>query len=368
MQVLVTGAQGFIGKNLILRLKEDKKYSILTFCRYDDVDDLYEQIAIADVVVHLAGENRPKDITAFEKVNYGLTQSICDSIIASGRKIPLLIASSIQANQNNPYGESKLSAELAVEKLFKKTGNPVFIYRLPNVFGKWCKPNYNSVVATFCYNVAHDLPLQVNDESAQLKLVYVDDVVAEFIRAIQFGAEGIRKPEITPEYSITIGELARQIKAFKDSRKSLVTEPVGKGLIRALYSTYISYLEPDQFSYYIPRHDDQRGVFVEIIKTKDSGQISYFTALPGVTRGRHYHHSKTEKFLVIKGKARFGFRHLITGETFTIFTCGDEPQIVDSVPGWIHDITNVGEDEILVMLWANEIFNRNNPDTISAEM
>ena len=368
MRVLVTGARGFIGKNLIVHLEEDDQFSVLSYSRENSLDGLVGLVDQADAIIHLAGENRPEDVSAFEKVNAGLTQSLCDAVRTTGRQIPMVLASSTQARLDNPYGQSKRSAEEIVESLANETGNPAYIYRLPGVFGKWCKPNYNSVVATFCHNIAQNLPIQINDPAVSIRLVYVDDVVEAFVRAIQQSGKGVSNPSITPEYSITLGELADQIKAFKNCRDSLISEQVGNGLVRALYSTYVSYLKPDQFSYSLPKYGDERGVFVEMLKTKESGQFSFFTAHPGVTRGGHYHHTKTEKFLVIKGNARFGFRHIISGETYELLTSGDEPKVVDTVPGWTHDITNVGEEEMVVMLWANEIFDRDKPDTIAAKV
>jgi len=368
MRVLVTGSQGFIGKNLIVHLEQDDQISVLTFSRDNIIDELVLLIEQADAIVHLAGENRPKDISAFEEVNAGLTLSLCDAIQATGRKIPIVLASSIQADLDNPYGQSKLAAERVVEALAHDTGNPVYIYRLPGVFGKWCKPNYNSVVATFCHNISQDLPVQINDPAASVRLVYVDDVVDAFVKAIHNSNDGVSKPPIQPEYSIKLGDLADQIKAFKNCRESLISEQVGNGLVRALYSTYVSYLTPNQFSYPVPKYGDERGVFVEMLKTKESGQFSFFTAHPGVTRGGHYHHTKTEKFLVIKGSARFGFRHIVSGETYELYTSGDKPQVVDTVPGWIHDITNMGDEEMIVVLWANEIFDCDKPDTIAVKV
>jgi UDP-2-acetamido-2,6-beta-L-arabino-hexul-4-ose reductase len=368
MDVLVTGANGFIGKNLVVHLKEHRQFSVLTFTRENTLDELQGIVEQSDAVIHLAGENRPQKISDFETVNSGLTQSLCDGIRTSGRKISLVLVSSIQVDQNTPYGKSKLVAEQAVEALASDTGNPCFVFRLPNVFGKWCKPNYNSVVATFCHNIANDIPIQIKDESTKLDLVYIDDVVADFIRMIQQESEGVARRVVEPQYNITLGEVADQIRAFKNCRVNLISEQVGTGFVRALYSTYVSYLKPEQFSYSIPCYSDERGVFVEMLKTKDSGQFSFFTAHPNVTRGGHYHHSKTEKFLVIKGKARFGFRHIVTNKTYELFTSGDVPQVVDTVPGWTHDITNVGDEEMVVMLWANEIFDRDHPDTVAAKV
>lgn len=368
MRILVTGSKGFIGSNLVVRLSETKDHEVIGFDCDDSLAGLQDKIRQVDAVVHLAGINRPKDVKEFEAGNADLTTHLCDLIAVTGRRIPLILSSSIQAGLANPYGESKLSAERAVEALAEKTGNPVAIYRLPNVFGKWCRPNYNSVVATFCHNIANDLPIKINDPSTLLSLVYVDDVISSFMKALTYPCEGLCRKEVAPVYSIALGDLAAQIDAFKACRESLVSERVGSGLVRALYATYVSYLPSTKFAYEIPRHGDERGMFVEMLKTQDSGQFSFFTAHPGITRGGHYHHTKTEKFLVIKGAARFGFRHIVSGEHFELFTSGDKPQVVETVPGWTHDITNVGDDEMIVMLWANEIFDRERPDTIACKV
>lgn len=373
-RVLVTGANGFIGKNLVVRLRELPRFAVAEFVRGDDVAALPQLLAQADAVVHLAGENRPADPNAFEQVNTGLTVAICNAIAAQvasgGRRVPLVFASSTQAERDNPYGQSKLAAEHAVKALAHDAGNPAAVFRLPGVFGKWCKPNYNSVVATFCHNIARGLPVQINDPSASLQLVYVDDVVASLVAAVDSmllpNAAGVSQGVVAPLYNTTLGELAAQIQAFGDCRTSLMSERVGTGLVRALYATYVSYLPNDRFAYEVQQHADPRGVFVEMLKTPDSGQFSYFTAHPGITRGGHYHHTKTEKFLVIKGTGLFRFRHLLTDEHFELTTSGDKPQVVDTIPGWVHDITNTGQDELVVMLWANEVFDHTNPDTVAA--
>jgi UDP-2-acetamido-2,6-beta-L-arabino-hexul-4-ose reductase len=364
MKVLITGANGFVGKNLTIHLQE-KGVEVVRFTHDmvpSDLNDCLEGVAF---IFHLAGVNRPKDIAEFAEGNASLTEKLCDSIRSSGRSIPVIYTSSIQAEVDNPYGVSKLAAEGALVMLEKDTGSPVYLYRLPNVFGKWSRPNYNSAVATFCHNIANDIPIQINDSSAQVRLVYIDDVVKDFMHLMETQPNGVVRPEVSPIYSIAVGELARQIKLFKLSRESMVTEAVGTGLTRALYSTYLSFLNPEQFSYAVPIHADPRGKFVEMLKTKDSGQFSFFTAHPGITRGGHYHHSKNEKFLVIQGKARFGFRQIVTGETYEKYTDGDLPEIVETVPGWSHDITNIGENEMIVLLWANEIFDRQHPDTVT---
>lgn len=373
MRVLITGAGGFIGKNLGVRLSELPDWSVIPFVRDTPAESFPDLLEGADAVVHLAGENRPKDVADFRRVNAELTEALCQAIEASGRQIPIILASSTQAALSNPYGESKRAAELAVEGLAKRTGNPARIYRLPGVFGKWCRPNYNSVVATFCHNIANDLPIQINDPAAVIKLVYVDDVLDEFIDALGdlsgLGGDTVDVNGcVEPEHTISLGDLANQIQAFGNCREDLIVERVGAGLVRALYSTYVSYLPLAKFSYELPKYGDERGVFVEFLKTQDSGQFSFFTAHPGITRGEHYHHSKTEKFLVIKGKARFGFRNVLTHETFEIDTEGDVPRVVETIPGWAHDITNVGDDEMVVMLWANENFDRSRPDTIACKV
>ena len=363
MKVLITGADGFVGKNLQAHLGERSDVEVLRFTRDDSMAVLPSLVAQADFVFHLAGVNRPEDPDEFKRGNSDLTRTLCDAIVSSGRQIPLLYTSSIQAELSNPYGVSKRGAEEALQALATQQGSPVYLFRLPNVFGKWARPNYNSAVATFCHNVARDLPLQINDPQARITLVYIDDVIKCFIAVMDGQQAGQSFVSVTPEYSITVGELAEQLHTFRDSRASMITEPVGTGLVRALYSTYLSYLPPERFTYQVPKYGDPRGVFVEMLKTKDSGQFSYFTAHPGITRGGHYHHSKTEKFLVIKGKACFRFRHIISGEFYELFTDGEHPEIVETVPGWTHDITNVGDDEMVVMLWANEIFDREHPDT-----
>jgi UDP-2-acetamido-2,6-beta-L-arabino-hexul-4-ose reductase len=377
MRILVTGARGFIGKNLVVRLQEASEYEIVPFARGDAVADLPRLLGGVDAVVHLAGVNRPANVAEFATGNTDLTRALCEAIAGARRRIPLVMTSSRHAatadapgtsDFHRAYGRSKRDAEHVAEQLSEKSGTPVVIYRLPGVFGKWCRPNYNSVVATFCHNVANGLAIQVNDPAAPLQLVYVDDVVAAIIGALSSVPAGVTRAEVAPEYTTTLGELAARIQGFRRSREDLVIDRVGTGLTRALYATYVSYLPPRDFAYDLTPRGDARGMFAELLKTGDSGQFSFFTAHPGVTRGGHYHHTKTEKFIVVKGKARFGFRHVLTGERHHIDTSGDAPQVVETVPGWAHDVTNVGDDEMVVMLWANEIFDRDKPDTIMAQV
>ncbi|MBF39160.1 UDP-2-acetamido-2,6-beta-L-arabino-hexul-4-ose reductase [Idiomarina sp. UBA4520] len=373
MKLLITGANGFVGKNLTAHIDEMEGIEYVKFTKDHKVSELNELLKGVDCVIHLAGVNRPENKSEFFEGNTDLTKELLKTLSEQPKPLPVIYSSSIQAERDNAYGKSKRQAEELVKSYAEDNATPAKVYRLANVFGKWCKPNYNSMVATFCHNIARDLPIQVNDADAKVKLVYIDDVVKEFIGAACDLVSGKNKneqneklSEVLPVYEQTVGSIAEQLRLFKNSRDTLVTEKVGDGFTRKLYSTYVSYLPKDRFSYEVPKHGDERGVFVEMLKTKDSGQFSFFTAHPGVTRGGHYHHTKNEKFLVIKGKAHFGFRHMVTNEYHELFTSGDKPEIVETAPGWSHDITNVGEHEMVVMLWANEIFDRDNPDTYYA--
>jgi UDP-2-acetamido-2,6-beta-L-arabino-hexul-4-ose reductase len=366
LRILITGADGFIAKNLRVRLRELGHNDVEGITRGTPAA-LDAAVARAEFVFHLAGVNRTSDDSEFARGNAGFTERLCAALRAAGRLVPIAYSSSIQAGRDNPYGRSKLAAEEILVNHGRDTGTPLWLYRLPNVFGKWSRPNYNSAVATFCHQVARGLPLTVHDPAAPLRLVYVDDVVASFIALLD-------KPpapgfvDAQPVYETTVGDVARQLTEFAASRATLVTPRVGAGLVRALYSTYVSFLPKDSFAYDVKLHSDPRGTFVEMLKTPDCGQFSYFTAGPGVTRGEHYHHSKTEKFLVIQGSAHFGFRHIDTGETHEITVRGGEGRIVETIPGWTHNISNVGDDQLIVMLWANEIFDRERPDTVGMKV
>ena len=366
MNVLVTGADGFIGKNLCVALREREGFEVLPVTRATDAEALAGMVARVDAVVHLAGVNRPQDVAEFTTGNADFTASLCEAMLHTGRTIPVVFASSIQAEHDNPYGASKRAAEDHLRRYGQASGADVALYRLANVFGKWSRPNYNSAVATFCHNIARGLPIQINDPNAEVRLIYIDDVVDALLAFLASPCAGVRQCEAGPVHAITVGALAKQIEAFKTVRDTLVSERVGTGLVRALYATYVSFLPPEAFSYGVPKYGDARGVFVEMLKTPDCGQFSFFTAHPGITRGGHYHHTKTEKFLVIKGRARYRFRHLLTDETFEVDSDGTSPLVVETIPGWAHDITTIGDDELVVMLWANEIFDRQKPDTVAS--
>lgn len=363
-RVVITGADGFIGRNLALRLSEIGM-EVAALTRASSVDDWHRAIAAADGVVHLAGANRPADPAEFMAVNAGSAAMLADAIAAAGRPVRVIYASSAKATDDTDYGRSKRAGEGHLLSLGERTGSPVHVFRLPNVFGKWARPNYNSAVATFCHKVAREQPITVDDADAPLTLVYIDDVVATFVDVLRGGAAS-GFGEVAPIYRTTVGEVARVIRGFRADRAENLIDQVGTGLRRALYATYVAALPPREFAYPITSHRDPRGAFSEMLKTRTSGQFSYFSAHPGVTRGGHYHHTKTEKFLIVHGQALFRFRHMLTGETHEVRTSDAEPVIVETVPGWAHDVTNVGDQVMVSLLWANEVFDREHPDTIAA--
>ena len=366
MKIVVTGSQGFIGKNLCAFLRE-QQHEVMEIHRETDQKDILFYLSLADFVFHLAGINRPVNPVEFDSGNVGVTRFIVDSLVDLNRSVPVVLTSSTQAVGDNDYGVSKCASEKIVLSYSVATGADCYIYRLPNVFGKWCKPNYNSFVATFCNNAHTGIDILVHEAEAPIRLVYIDDVCASFLELLD-GKVASGFHEIPVQFNTTVGEVANIISSFKFSRTLLMTERVGTDLTRALYSTYLSYTRPEHFIYSVPSYADERGVFCEMLKTKDSGQFSFFTAHPGITRGGHYHHTKNEKFLVIKGRAQFKFENISTLERHQLTVTGDSPEIVETVPGWSHDITNIGDDELIVMLWANEIFDRERPDTFAKEL
>lgn len=368
MRIAITGARGFIARNLLVRLSELGHDDLGAISHDASKQAMADGLAGADIVFHLAGVNRPDAPGEFETGNRGFSEQLCEMLAEVAPKAAIIFASSTQAALDNDYGRSKRAAENVLAAHGRAHGATVSICRLTNVFGKWARPNYNSAVATFCHNIARGLPITILDPRSPLRLVYVDDVIARFVEMLRPESRVDGLNEVGPEYESTVGEVAALLGSFRDSRASLLSPRVGTGFVRALYSTYVSYLPTDAFAYDVPMYTDPRGTFAEMLKTPDCGQFSFFTAHPGVTRGEHYHHSKTEKFLVIKGRAAFGFRHIETGERHSIETSGDKAQIVETVPGWTHNITNIGNDEMVVMLWANEIFDRERPDTIAMKV
>ena len=365
MKILVTGPKGFIGKNLIHKLREDSTYKLVEFSKEDRLEKLESIMPGVDAIVHLAGVNRPKNENDFNEINVKLTKTICQYTKFLDKKPIFIYASSSQANQDNPYGKSKYDSEVILKDYAKKNGTSVTIYRLPGVFGKWCRPNYNSVVATYCHNIANDIPIKIDDPDASVSLVYIDDVIDEFISRLGSVEKGVSYRDINPQYSIKLKELAENIYSIKEKRASFMTGRVGGGFGRCLYATFLSYIKKEKFNYDLPKNEDQRGTFVEMLKTEDSGQISYFTVKPNVTRGGHYHHTKVEKFLIVQGDAKFTFKNILTGETHEIVASSKNPEIVETVPGWAHKVKNVGAGMLIAIIWANENFNINNPDTFN---
>lgn len=366
MKVVVTGSQGFIGKNLCIHLQE-QQHNVLEIHRETPQTVIISYLKEADFIFHLAGTNRPINKKEFQIDNIDLTEFIVKNLKNLNRNVPIAFTSSTQVEIDNDYGMSKLAAEKIVQSYSASTGANFYIYRLPNVFGKWCKPNYNSFVATFCNNILKGLDITINDPKMPIKLVYIDDVCSAFLKILIDRPQSGFK-EVPMVHDTTVGDVADILTSFKLNETELITERVGEGLRRALYSTYLSYKSPEQFHYSIPSHKDNRGVFTEMLKTMDSGQFSFFTAHPGITRGGHYHHSKNEKFLVIKGDAVFKFQNILTDERYEITVSSSNLCIVETVPGWSHDITNTGKEELIVMLWANEIFDPNKPDTVTREI
>ena len=368
MKVLITGSKGFIGKNLVTFLKVKNDFQILEFNKNDTINSLERKLLESDLLVHLAGINRTNNEQLFQDVNVNLTESICKILIKNSVKIPVFFTSSTQVSKTNEYGKSKLEGEKILKKLNNLNNNPVYIYRLPGIFGKWCKPNYNSVVATFCYNILNNIKITVFDKKEEIKLIYIDDFIKDL--SLQFSniINGFHFCDVNPQYSISVNELAENIKKFKESRTNFKLYKIGNGFLKKLFATYCSYETKKNSSYLLNKNTDHRGDFLEILKTEDAGQFAYFTAHPGITRGGHFHHTKCEKFLVVKGTAKFRFRNIISDEYFEKISTSDKPEIVDSIPGWAHDVTNVGSNDLIVFLWSNEIFDKNNPDTFQFDL
>ena len=369
MKILVTGAEGFIGKNLIAELRNRDYTNIFEYDKDTDTSLLDEYCKDADFVFHLAGVNRPKDHSEFMEGNFGFTSTLLDSLKKHKNTCPVLISSSTQAELENPYGMSKKAGEDSFFAYSKETGAKVLVYRFPNVFGKWCKPNYNSAVATFCHNIAHDIPITVNNPSVVMNLVYIDDVVDELINALQEKENTNREfCEVSVVYTIQLGEIVDLIYSFKNSREERSIPDMTDTFTKKLYSTYLSYLPKDQFSYELNMNIDNRGSFTEFIKTPDRGQVSVNISKPGITKGNHWHHTKNEKFLVVSGKGVIRFRKIDSDEVIKYYVSGEKMEIVDIPPGYTHNIENLGETDMVTIMWANELFNPDNPDTYYLEV
>ena len=370
MNVLVTGAKGFIGKNLTVELKNRKQYNVFE-C---DVDTSREQLAEyaekCDFVFHLAGVNRPQNAEEFMTGNYGFTTELLDLLAEKANKSPILMSSSIQAELDNDYGKSKKAGEDYVLGYGKRNGVATYVFRLPNVYGKWCRPNYNSAIATFCHNISRGLEIKVNSRDTVLTVVYIDDVLNAFIDAVNGNvirdAKGYCKVPV--EDKISLGEIVDALYSFKESRKNLGIADMNRGVIKKLYSTYLSYLPPCDFAYDLKMNTDARGSFTEFLRTNGQGQVSVNISKPHIVKGNHWHHTKNEKFLVVKGRGVIRFRKIDCKEIIEYNVSGDKLQVVDIPCGYTHNIENVGDEDMVTVMWANEPFDKENPDTFYEEV
>lgn len=369
MKILITGAEGFVGRNLVAELSQNKEHELYLYTKESTIEALERYTQDCEFIFHLAGVNRPQETSEFMEGNFGFTSTLLELLKKHQNTAPIVLTSSIQATLDNPYGQSKKAGEDALFAYAKETGAKVYVYRLANLFGKWSRPNYNSVVSTFCYNTAHDLPIQMNQASALLTLCYIDDVLIEFKKALngQPTEAGIFF-EVPVTHQITLGDLAATIQSFKESRQTLAIVNMANPLTKKLYSTYLSYLPTDQFSYPLKMNTDDRGSFTEFIRTPDRGQVSINVSKPGITKGNHWHHTKNEKFLVVAGQGVIRFRPVDSEEVIEYFVSGDKLEVVDIPVGYTHNIENLGETEMVTVMWVNECFDPNQPDTYFMEV
>lgn len=367
--ILVTGAKGFIGKNLIAELKNQNYQNIHAFDIDTDPDLLDDYCLKADFVFHLAGVNRPEKKSEFMEGNFGFTSTLLEKLKKFENACPVMISSSIQAELDNPYGLSKKAGEDLILRYGEETGASILIYRFPNVFGKWSRPNYNSAIATFCFNISRDIPITVNDPDTVINLVYIDDVIEELVRALR-GQENRsgRFCSVPISYTINLGEIVGLFCSFKEGRKNLLIPDVADPLTRKLYSTYLSFLPDDQLDYELKMNVDSRGSFTEFLKASNSGQVSVNVSKPGITKGNHWHHSKVEKFLVVYGEGIIRFRRLDSDEILEYRVDGSRLTVVDIPPGYTHNIENLGETDLVTIMWANEPFDPVKPDTYYLEV
>lgn len=368
MNILVTGAKGFIGRNLIAELKNKGFENIFEVDRSTDKEVLKKYSKRADFIFHLAGINRPIQESEYMEGNYGFTSDLIDSLQEANSSCPVLFSSSIHASFDNPYGESKKAAEQAILEYHQKSKANIFIMRLPNVFGKWCRPNYNSAVATFCHNIARDLPIEVNDPNTLINLIYIDDLINEMISFLEESTTKIYYCDFPYAHQARLSEIVGLIKSFRKSRDLAKVPDLTSDLSKKLYSTYLSYLPTDNFNYPLKMNRDHRGSFTEFLKTPNSGQISVNISKPGITKGNHWHHSKNEKFLVVSGSGVIRLREIDSDEIHSYYVNGENLEVVDIPVGYTHNIENLGEAELVTVMWANEVFDPKKPDTYYMEV
>ncbi|NLO85309.1 MAG: SDR family oxidoreductase [Clostridiales bacterium] len=367
MNIMITGAQGFMGRNLQQFLNQRPNAAddvIFPIDLATDAQELHDAAKQADFVFHLAGVNRPENTDDFMRGNSDFTKELL-SLLQAAKKPPVLLSSSTQAGLQNPYGQSKRAAELEVREYGERCGTPVYIYRLTNAFGKWSRPNYNSVVATYCYAISRGMPISVSNPDAPLHFNYIDDIAAEFIRALD--DQPTRENEfcvVSPTHDIKLGELAALIRSFDTDRKALNVPDQSDPFTKKLYSTYLSFLPPEDFANSPSIHSDHRGSFTELFHMGERGQVSVNISKPHITKGEHWHHSKHEKFVVVVGEGIIRFRKIGDTTVISYRVSGDAPQIVDIPPGYTHNIENLGDCDMVTIMWANECFDPSNPDTI----
>ena len=369
MKILVTGSKGFIGKNLIAELKNQNYKDIFEYDIDSTLEELDRYTKDCGFVFHLAGVNRPKDPKEFQEGNFGFTTILLDYLKKNNNKVPIMLASSIQAELDNPYGVSKKDGEELLFSYGKENETKVLIYRFPNVFGKWCRPNYNSAVATFSHNIANDLPITINDKNVEMNLIYIDDLVSELINVLN--KKENKKDQfcyVEPVYKVKLGDIVDLLYDFKNSRDNRTIPNTKDSFTKKLYSNYLSYLPKDQFSYDLKMNIDVRGSFTEFIKTPDRGQVSINISKPGITKGNHWHHTKNEKFLVVSGEGVIRFRKIDETEVLEYFVNGNHLKVIDIPPGYTHNIENLGKFDMVTVMWANETFNPEKPDTIFEEV
>lgn len=367
--ILITGAAGFLGKNLVATLRGLGYQKLLLVDRDTPKDDYRNYVKEAKFIFHFAGVNRPLDNKEFIEGNVDTVSELISWLKADHSRAPIVLSSSIQALADNPYGRSKKAGEDLMIQYGQQTGNQVLLYRFTNIFGKWSRPNYNSVVATFCHNIARNLPIKINDEHAKILLIYVDDVIKEMVHCLQGNVttvDGILR--VLPEYDITVGQLATLIQSFANSRKNLSLANQHDPLTKKLYATYLSYLDEKEFIYNLAMHEDHRGSFTEMLKTKEEGQVSVNISKPGITKGNHYHHTKNEKFIVVNGEGLIRFRKVDSPTIIEYRVSGKNIQVVDIPPGYAHSIVNIGQTDLVTIMWASEIFDPLNPDTYPMEV